>query len=62
MVLDKPTYHMVFTGPPGTGKTTIARLIAKIFYNLDILAEDKVVEVDRQNLVGAYVGHTEKYC
>ncbi|AYU54696.1 AAA family ATPase [Staphylococcus debuckii] len=60
MVLDKPTYHMVFTGPPGTGKTTIARLIAKIFYNLDILAEDKVVEVDRQNLVGAYVGHTEK--
>ncbi|PTJ12615.1 sporulation protein [Staphylococcus simulans] len=58
--LEKPTYHMVFTGPPGTGKTTIARLIAKIFYNLDILAEDKVVEVDRQNLVGAYIGHTEK--
>ncbi|UXR44736.1 AAA family ATPase [Staphylococcus simulans] len=60
MILDKPTYHMVFTGPPGTGKTTIARLIAKIFYSLDILAEDKVVEVDRQNLVGAYIGHTEK--
>lgn len=60
MVLDKPMYHMVFTGPPGTGKTTIARLIAKIFYSLEILSEDKVVEVDRQNLVGSYIGHTEK--
>ncbi|APR61601.1 AAA family ATPase [Staphylococcus condimenti] len=60
MVLDKPTYHMVFTGPPGTGKTTIARLIAKIFYSLEILSEDKAVEVDRQNLVGSYIGHTEK--
>ncbi|WP_166626792.1 AAA family ATPase [Jeotgalicoccus sp. S0W5] len=56
----KSSYHMSFTGPPGTGKTTIARLIAKFFKALDILPDDKVIEVDRSDLVGSYIGHTEK--
>jgi len=56
----KPTYHMVFTGSPGTGKTTVARILAQLFYNLGILEKDTVMEVSRADLVGAYIGHTEK--
>ncbi|WP_371814556.1 AAA family ATPase [Jeotgalicoccus sp. WY2] len=44
----------------GQGKTTIARLIAKFFKKLDILLDDKLIEVDRSDLVGSYIGHTEK--
>lgn len=60
MTFDQSTYHMVFTGPPGTGKTTVARLISKIFCALDILSKDTLVEVDRSHLVGSYIGHSEK--
>lgn len=60
MDIGSSSYHMVFTGPPGTGKTTIARLIAKFFKQLDILPDDKLIEVDRSDLVGSYIGHTEK--
>lgn len=56
----KPTYHMVFSGAPGTGKTTVARIIAKLFYNLGILPKDTVKEVSRPDLVGQYVGQTEQ--
>lgn len=56
---NRPTYHMVFAGAPGTGKTTVARIIAKLFYNLGILPKDTVSEVSRADLVGRYVGQTE---
>ncbi|MFT8907694.1 MAG: AAA family ATPase [Lentilactobacillus diolivorans] len=56
---EKPTYHMAFTGNPGTGKTTVARIVAQIFFNLGILENDTVNEVSRADLVGAYIGHSE---
>lgn len=50
--------HTCFTGNPGTGKTTVARLLGKIFKEIGVLKTDKFTEVSRQDLVGAYVGHT----
>lgn len=55
------TQHMLFTGNPGTGKTTIARLMGRIYKTLGILENgDKVVECTRGNLVGMYQGHSAK--
>ncbi|WP_332694622.1 AAA family ATPase [Halalkalibacter lacteus] len=52
--------HMILTGNPGTGKTHLARLMAKIYFELGLLKRDEVYEVDRTQLVGAYVGQTEE--
>lgn len=58
--VDQPTYHMTFTGNPGTGKTSIANILARLFYYIDILPTTNVKVVDRADLVGEYIGHTEK--
>ena len=54
------SYHLVFTGSPGTGKTTVARLIGKIYAALGIVSRGNVVETDRTGLVSHWVGHTAK--
>ncbi|MBQ2584580.1 MAG: AAA family ATPase [Erysipelotrichaceae bacterium] len=50
--------HMIFTGNPGTGKTTIARLVSRMMKAVGILKQGQLVEVTRADLVGKYVGHT----
>jgi AAA+ superfamily predicted ATPase len=53
-----PCLHMAFLGNPGTGKTTVARIIARIFAETGVTKKNLLVETDREGLVGAYVGHT----
>lgn len=50
--------HCIFRGGPGTGKTTVARLLAKMFHQLGLLPSDKTIEVDRSGLVGQYLGQS----
>ena len=54
----KLSYHLVFTGSPGTGKTTVARIGARIYKDLGILKKGHTVETDRSGLVAEYVGQT----
>ena len=58
MKVNQQSKHMIFTGPPGTGKTTIARVVANILAGLGVIAEPKLVETSRKDFVGEYLGHT----
>ena len=57
---DEVSLNMILTGNPGTGKTTIARLFSGMYYEVGVLPRKEVIEVDRSQLVGAYVGQTEE--
>jgi Cdc6-like AAA superfamily ATPase len=52
------SHHLVFTGNPGTGKTTVARLLAQIYRTLEVVEKGQLVETDRSQLVAGYVGQT----
>lgn len=54
------SYHVVFTGNPGTGKTTVARIISRIYKQLGVVTKGHLIETDRSGLIGEFVGHTAK--
>lgn len=56
---DGAAFHAIFTGNPGTGKTTVARMMGKIYHSLGLLSKGEVVCLDRAKIVGRYLGETE---
>ena len=58
MKVAQTSKHMIFTGPPGTGKTTIARVVANILAGLGVIAEPKLVETSRKDFVAEYEGQS----
>ena len=56
--VDDTTLHSLFLGNPGTGKTTVARIVGSILYQKGVISQNKFIEVSRSDLVGGYIGHT----